>query len=857
MPPKKDHPDEKKKAKVERERRRRAKIKADPVKYAEYLRKEKERRQKRKAEKKILLIGDLTPRHQRAKRKEWRDYAKIRRAKKKTAERAFRPFRENTPSTDSDIDPVRDRSPSPSIFREDIPLSRCSSPLTPANNVRLQNLIRKRVSTPNLVSKTKSPSRTFETPCTGSPSSVGSSVDSALSRQKLEGLKRVKESRDLARFAIHKQAKIIKNQRNEINTLKKKIQRLIKTHQIVPTTTQKKQKLHKESWHKRKNSIEKFLEDEENSMISPALKDTVTRKKIKKQKRFLCDSLENLHKKYNAQVPQSYRVSYASFCRLRPFWILRAKLSDRDTCMCVLHENFKMILERLRSLNILRSGIDVIENVVCDVNSYACMSRKCEQCSRKSPLIGTFENDEISYHQWINKNEERNIKGHNKTIRRTVKARLIATKKDLVEKFLDYLPKFLVHKFNISNQHKTLNHIKEHLKEGEVLIHIDFSENFSCKYFTEAQSVHFGASRQQVSIHSGVLYYLSETTGKTEPISFCSVSPCLRHDAAAVFAHLKKALLHINRDKNIKVLHVASDGPSSQYKNKNNFYLFTQHLVNILHVSKCTWNFSESSHGKGPADGVGAAVKGTANNHVLKGNDIPGYETFVQVIKEQSNVLTLEVSEDEIKEGDRLLKSSGPIKNLHGIKKMHQLTWTREQPKMISMRELTCIDCGITDDCSHFSTSRKQEIAQFSSVFHSGSSHKQMEANNEPVELGFVTYEQDIGTSNKTSTLSSKTLREGVWVLAKFLSSKKQNVLYVGQIIAVHDDGDEPLYAKFTRKRYHNVINGTTVFIWKEPDDFCALNADNIIRVLPEPTPSRRGELIFDLDFSGLEYPVM
>lgn len=92
------------------------------------------------------------------------------------------------------------------------------------------------------------------------------------------------------------------------------------------------------------------------------------------------------------------------------------------------------------------------------------------------------------------------------------------------------------------------------------------------------------------------------------------------------------------------------------------------------------------------------------------------------------------------------------------------------------MRELTCIDCGITDDCSHFSTTRNQDIPQFSSVFHSGSSHKQMEANNETVELGFVTYEQDIGTSNKTSTLSSKTLR-GVWVLAKFLSSKKQNVL--------------------------------------------------------------------------------
>lgn len=52
-----------------------------------------------------------------------------------------------------------------------------------------------------------------------------------------------------------------------------------------------------------------------------------------------------------------------------------------------------------------------------------------------------------------------------------------------------------------------MRHIIENISEGEVLVRVDFSENYACKYFTEAQSVHFGASRQQVSIHTGVLYY--------------------------------------------------------------------------------------------------------------------------------------------------------------------------------------------------------------------------------------------------------------------------------------------------------------------------------------------------------------
>lgn len=91
-----------------------------------------------------------------------------------------------------------------------------------------------------------------------------------------------------------------------------------------------------------------------------------------------------------------------------------------------------------------------------------------------------------------------------------------------------------------------MRHIIENISEGEVLVRVDFSENYACKYFTEAQSVHFGASRQQVSIHTGVLYYASPLTGQRETISFCSVSACLRHDAPAIYAHLKKSPLAFN-----------------------------------------------------------------------------------------------------------------------------------------------------------------------------------------------------------------------------------------------------------------------------------------------------------------------
>lgn len=40
------------------------------------------------------------------------------------------------------------------------------------------------------------------------------------------------------------------------------------------------------------------------------------------------------------------------------------------------------------------------------------------------------------------------------------------------------------------------------------------------------------------------------------------------------------------------------------------------------------WNYTEAGHGKGPADGVGGAIKRTADDLVNAGNDIPDAETL-------------------------------------------------------------------------------------------------------------------------------------------------------------------------------------------------------------------------------------
>ena len=71
-----------------------------------------------------------------------------------------------------------------------------------------------------------------------------------------------------------------------------------------------------------------------------------------------------------------------------------------------------------------------------------------------------------------------------------------------------------------------------------------FSQNYNCKYHREIQSVHFGASKNQISLQTGAFYYLDENE-EVKIISFCLTSDCLRHDTSAVWALMLPVWKHI------------------------------------------------------------------------------------------------------------------------------------------------------------------------------------------------------------------------------------------------------------------------------------------------------------------------
>ena len=63
------------------------------------------------------------------------------------------------------------------------------------------------------------------------------------------------------------------------------------------------------------------------------------------------------------------------------------------------------------------------------------------------------------------------------------------------------------------------------------------------------------------------------------------------------------------------------------------------------HVS---WDFLKTSHGKGPADGVGAAVKAMADRLVLYGTDITNSDELLDALEKQLNVKMFKIDPDRI-----------------------------------------------------------------------------------------------------------------------------------------------------------------------------------------------------------------
>lgn len=86
------------------------------------------------------------------------------------------------------------------------------------------------------------------------------------------------------------------------------------------------------------------------------------------------------------------------------------------------------------------------------------------------------------------------------------------------------------------------------------------------------------------------------------------------------------------------------------------------------------------------------------------------------------------------------------------------------------------------------------------------------------------------------------------WILAKFITNKSLKH-FVGKVLSIKDKIPD---VKFVRKVKESKFNKGSVFTYPRVDDVCTMkHLDDIVLILPEPDITRRGQIIFHVDFSA------
>jgi hypothetical protein len=111
----------------------------------------------------------------------------------------------------------------------------------------------------------------------------------------------------------------------------------------------------------------------------------------------------------------------------------------------------------------------------------------------------------VSFHQWKNIPFEYHDKKDNvmKKSKRWEKVEKSETAYIVMNLFKTDFNLYMKHVYRDQHQQDYFRDTKANLKEGELYLHVDWAENYNKKKQREIQSAYFGASQQEVSLHTG------------------------------------------------------------------------------------------------------------------------------------------------------------------------------------------------------------------------------------------------------------------------------------------------------------------------------------------------------------------
>lgn len=313
-------------------------------------------------------------------------------------------------------------------------------------------------------------------------------------------------------------------------------------------------------------TVKEFYQNDDVSRIMPGKMDFVTiwknGIKCQKQKRLVMGNLKEMFMLFKESYPH-ISIGFSKFAELRPKQCILAGASGTHTiCLCVPHQNFKLLLDCMKNYKIIEKDVsyrDCLSKIICKSPTEDCYLHKCQNCPG---VLNFIENikvvaEEINvisfkYKQWI-------------TTDRANLEQLESDNNAFFEKVSWSLTKLLKHSYIADEQSKYFKSTQENLENNECILICDFSENYAFIFQDSIQGVHW--NNDTATVHPFVLYV--KDNGVVKNVNFVAISNIHTHDAVTFRVFQTKILEHIKAHYSFitKVIYF-SDGAVTQYKNK-------------------------------------------------------------------------------------------------------------------------------------------------------------------------------------------------------------------------------------------------------------------------------------------------
>jgi hypothetical protein len=208
---------------------------------------------------------------------------------------------------------------------------------------------------------------------------------------------------------------------------------------------------------------------------------------------------------------------------------------------------------------------------------------------------------------------------------------------------MSIVPRFVTHHHTKLVQAAAFEQAKRNSSHQNIVVQIDWAENYTCQWQDEVQAAHW--HQRQISVFT-TCFWLGENNRQCLVV----ISDNLVHDKETSSTSLALALERLLPPVSERQsLHIFSDGPTSQFKNRYMLAMLAT-FSKTFSFEQVQWSFFAASHGKGPVDGIGAVAKrlvwqAVRNRETLVNNAA----SFVATLEKNTKTLNvIHATEEEV-----------------------------------------------------------------------------------------------------------------------------------------------------------------------------------------------------------------